>query len=168
MNLALDNKWEIEMTNFCINNLNNVDSILLGRKTSEDFIPYWADVAQNSESKDIFHSKLGKPIHETPKFIFSNTLTESKWENATILNGDISKTIKSLKELQGKDILVYGGNSFATSLLQNELVDECCLLVNPAAIGNGRKEFNPIAHLNLPLTSCSPFDCSVVLLYYSR
>lgn len=62
-------KWDNEMVNFCVDNLKNVDSILLGRITAEGFIPYWADVAKNPQPDDI-NSKLGKPLTDIPKIVF--------------------------------------------------------------------------------------------------
>lgn len=166
MNLSLNDKWDDGMTKFCIGNLKNVDSILLGRTTAEGFIPYWTDVAENP--KDSFY-KLGKPLHTIPKIVFSNKLKENKWDNTTLLNGDFAKAIKTLKKKKGKDIIVYGGNSFASSLIQNDLVDECYLLINPAAVGNGKSEFNPLENnFRLKLVKSKPFDCGVILLYYSK
>lgn len=166
MNLSLNDKWDAGMTKFSIDNLKNVDSILLGRTTAEGFIPYWADVAKNP--KDSFQ-KLGKPLHTIPKVVFSNKLKESKWDNATVVNGDFAKAIKSLKKKKGKDIIVYGGNSFAASLIQHDLVDECYLLINPAALGNGKSEFNPLENnFRLKLVKSKSFDCGVILLCYSR
>jgi dihydrofolate reductase len=166
MNLSLQDKWDFGMTKFSIDNLKNVDSILLGRTTAEGFIPYWTDVANNT--KDPFH-KLGKPLQTIPKIVFSNNVKENKWDNTTVLNGDFSKSIKALKRKKGKDIIVYGGNSFVTSLIQFDLVDACYLLINPAAIGNGKSEFNPLKNnLRLTLTKSKPFECGVVLLSYSR
>ncbi len=166
MNLSLNDKWDVGMTNFCIGNLKNVDSILLGRNTAEGFIPYWTDVAKNS--KDNLY-KLAKPLYTIPKIVFSNKVKENKWDNTTVLNGDFAKAIKTLKKKKGKDIIVYGGNSFATSLIQNDLVDECYLLINPVELGNGKSEFNPLkGNFRLTLVKSKSFDCGVILLYYSR
>ncbi|WP_431200796.1 dihydrofolate reductase family protein [Mucilaginibacter sp. P19] len=67
------------------------------------------------------------------------------------------------------DILVYGGDSFVSSLIQHDLVDEFYLLVNPAEIGNGQQTFNPLKNdLELKLVNCEPFACGAALLYYTR
>jgi dihydrofolate reductase len=85
------------------------------------------------------------------------------------LNGDIAEEIKATKNKPGKDIIVYGGDSFVTSLIQHDLIDEYYLLVNPAAIGNGQQSFNPIRNdLKLKLVNSEPFACGAVLLSYSR
>jgi len=166
MNILLDNGWDRGMSDFGIDNLKNVDCILHGRKTGEGFIPYWNEVASNPDDAE---HQLGKRFAEIPNVIFSNTLTVSKRDNTTILNGDIAEEIKALKNKQDKDIIVYGGNSFVTSLIQHDLIDEYYLLVNPAALGNGQQSFNPIQNdLGLKLVKSEPLACGTVLLSYSR
>src|ERR1044071_6960289 len=121
MNILLDNKWDSGMSDFSIDNLVNVDCILHGRKTGEGFIPYWTEVSNNPNDGE---HKLGKRFSEIPNAIFSNTLRKSKWANTTIINGDLVQAIKALKSTDGKDIIVYGGDSFVSSLIQYDLIDE--------------------------------------------
>ncbi len=164
MNIVLDNKWDDGMTKFSIDNLDDVDCILHGRKTGEGFIPYWNDIARDPGSD--FHY-LGKRISAIQNAIFSNTLNASAWENIIILNGSLINAIKDLKNKNGKNIMVYGGDSFVASLLENDLVDELCLQINPAAIGNGEKSFNPLrSNSKFKLAECKEFDCGVLLLRY--
>jgi len=166
MNILLDNKWDSGMSDFSIDNLKNVDCILHGRKTGEGFIPYWAEVASNPDETEY---KLGKLFTEIPNVVFSNTLKVSQWDNTTIINGNIEATIKVLKNEEGKDIMVYGGDSFASSLIQHDLVDELYLFINPVALGNGQQTFNPLKNdSELKLVNCKPFTCGTVLLYYTR
>ena len=166
MTVLLDDKWDSGMTKFSIDNLKNVDSILLGRKTAEGFIPYWEEVARNPQ--DSLY-KLGKPLNDIPKVVFSNNLKTSQWDNTTIVKGDIAKEIKTLKRKKGKDIIVYGGDSFVSSLIQHDLIDEFYLLVNPVAIGNGEPIFNPLNNnLQLTLVKCKTFASGAILLHYER
>lgn len=166
MNILLDNKWDSGMSDFSIDNLVNVDCILHGRKTGEGFIPYWTEAAKKPNGGE---HKLGKRFAEIPNVVFSNTLKESKWNNTTIINGDITEAIKSLKSKSGKDIIVYGGDSFVTSLIQHDLIDEYYVLVNPASLGNGAQTFNPLKNnLDLKLVKCKPFACGTVMLCYTK
>jgi dihydrofolate reductase len=166
MNILLDNKWDRGMSDFSIENLNNVDCILHGRTTGEGFIPYWAEIANNPNDSEY---KLGRRFAEIPNAVFSNTLKVSKWDNTTIISGDLAEEIKSLKNKKGKDIIVYGGNSFVSSLIQHDLVDEFYLLVNPVSLGNGQQTFNPLKNdVELRLENCKPFACGAVLLYYTK
>ncbi len=85
-------------------------------------LQYWKEVAENPNPDDI-NSKLGKPVNDIHKVIFSNTLKVNQWDNATIICGDIAEEIKNLKENKGKDIVVYGDNSFVSSLVEHKLTD---------------------------------------------
>jgi dihydrofolate reductase len=166
MNILLDDKWDPGMTKFSMDNLKNVDCIFLGRNTAEGFIPDWADVASNP--KDDFY-KLGKRLTEIPKVVFSKKLEGSKWDNATIVKGNMVQAVRTLKKKKGKDIIVYGGDSFVSSLIQHDLIDEFYLLVNPVAIGNGEPIFNPLRNnLELKLVKCKAFASGAVLLHYER
>jgi dihydrofolate reductase len=157
--------WDNEMMDFCIANLKNVDCILLGRKTAEGFIPHWAGVAGNPKDSDY---KLGKPLADIPKVVFSKKLKTHKWDNATIVKGEIVKEIKTLKKKKGKDIIVYGGYSFASSLIGHELIDEIYLLVNPLA-GSGEPILKTLKNnLQFTLEKCKSFKCGTVLLHYEK
>ena len=159
-------EWDKEAWQFCIDNLKNVDRILLGRKTAEGFISHWKGVTDNPKDSDY---KLGKPLTDIPKIVFSRKRKTSKWDNATIANGDIVKEIKTLKKKKGKDMIVYGGYSFVSSLIQHELIDEYFLLINPVAYGSGEPIFNSIKkNLQLKLEKCKPFACGIVLLHYKQ
>jgi dihydrofolate reductase len=159
--------WDDDMVTFCIDNLKNVDSILLGRITAEDFIPYWKDVAENPDPNDI-NSRIGKPINDTHKDIFSNTLKVNQWDKATIISGDIAEEIKKLKENKGEDIIVYGGNKFVSSLIGHKLVDEYYLLVNPLVSNSDEPILKFInSNLQLKLKECKSFPCGTVLLHYA-
>jgi len=166
MTILLDDKWDVGMTKFSIDNLKNVDSILLGRKTAEGFIPYWREVASNTRD-DLY--KLGKPLNDIPKVVFSKKLKTHKWDKVTLAKGDIVREITALKRKKGKDIIVYGGDSFVSSLIQHGLIDEYYLLVNPVSLGNGQSAFNPLQNSpRLALVKCKPFACGAVLLHYER
>jgi len=156
--------WDDEVRSFCIENLADVDCILLGSKTAENLIPYWAGVANNAEDPDY---ELGKRITEIPKAVFSNNLKDSKWDNASIVGGNIITEINKLKNKRGNNILVYGGYSFASSLIKDGLVDEFNLLLNPLAVGDGEviiKDLNK--NLLLTLKKYIPFACGTILLSY--
>lgn len=130
--------WDTEVRQYSIDNGANVDCILLGRKTATGFIPYWESVAANPENADF---EFGKLVTNIPKVVFSRTLQKSEWLNATLLNGEIADSVNQLKKQTGKDVLVYGGSGFVTSLIEHNLIDEYHLLVNPVALGSGQTIF---------------------------
>lgn len=72
-----------------------------------------------------------------------------------------------LKNQSGKDILVYGGANFVSSLIRENLIDEYNLFVNPVVIGKGMKIFNHLnQNLNLKLVESRAFDSGIVMFRY--
>lgn len=149
-------RWDNGVRKFSIDNLKSVDCGLLGRNTSEGFIPYWGEVANNPKNSEY---KLGKLFTDIPKVVFSKKLKTSKWENTTMVKGNIVEQIKKLKKKKGKDIIVYGGVSFDSSLIKEGLIDEYHLLVNPLAMVNGMKIFT--VPIDLELEKSIQFNCGV-------
>jgi len=162
---ATNFNWDNEVRSFSIENLNAVDAIILGRKTAEDFIPYWEKVSKDPTHNDY---EFGKRLTDIPKVVFSAELKTSKWTNATIVNGNISEEIQKLKSKEGRDMIVYGGISFVSSLIEHKLIDEAHLLVNPAAFCKGKTIFKSLkSNLKLAFKRCKPFASGTVLLSYS-
>jgi dihydrofolate reductase len=151
------NKYVNELTE-------SIDTILLGRKMTDVFISYWSDVINKPD--DPWYA-LAKKMIEIPKVVFTKTLNKSKWINTDIATGDLTDEIMKLKSRDGKDMVVYGGASFDSSLIKLGLIDEFLLFINPVAIGNGMtifKELNEIQKFNM--VKSKPFDSGVILLHY--
>jgi dihydrofolate reductase len=141
-----------------------VDSIVLGRKLAEGFIPYWADVAANPDHPEY---SAGQKFTNTPKVVFTKTLGESAWDNTVLAKGDLVDEINRLKKQGGKDIIAYGGATFVSALIQNGLIDEYHLFINPAVIGNGMTIFKGIeSQQYLRFVKSRSFDCGIVVLHY--
>jgi len=153
--------WDDELKKYVNDLTDSVDTILLGRKMTEGFISYWASTITDSNNPEF---EFGKKMIDKQKIVFTKTLEKSEWPNTKLAKGDIEKEISQIKGQPGKDIIVYGGASFVSSLIQNNLIDQLYLFVNPAAIGNGLSIFNSRTHLKL-IKSIS-FSCGVVLLNY--
>ena len=136
------NKYVNELTE-------SIDTILLGRKMTDVFISYWSDVINKPD--DPWYA-LAKKMIEIPKVVFTKTLNKSKWINTDIATGDLTDEIMKLKSRDGKDMVVYGGASFDSSLIKLGLIDEFLLFINPVAIGNGMtifKDLNEIQKFNM-------------------
>jgi len=113
--------------------------ILLGRKMTPEFIDYWENVADNLPASH--EQPLAQRMVNMRKIVFSRTQTAIKGRNLEVENGDLATTVQRLKNQQGKDIIVYGGATFASSLISLNLVDEYYIFRNPVAIGNGLSIF---------------------------
>ena len=157
--------WDEALTQYVIDLTNAMDCIVMGRKLAEGFIPYWASVAANPEDPQV---AAGKTFTDTPKVVFSRTLEEFPWANATLAKGDLVAEITKLKAQPGKDIIAYGGAEFVAGLIKHGLIDELHLFVNPAAIGQGLSIFQALEGKQaLALKHAQAFDCEIVLLCYT-
>ena len=142
----------------------SVDTIIMGRKMVDEFIPYWTEVA--NKPNDSWNA-FAKKMIEIPKIVFTKTLTKSNWINTEIAKGDLKDEITKLKSQEGKDLLVYGGASFDSCLIKEKLIDEFYLLVNPLIMGNGKTIFKDLKEIQkLILIESKVFDCGLVLLHY--
>lgn len=158
--------WSEDIKAYVTDLTNSMDTIILGRKLAEGFIPYWADVKANPDHQE---NEAGKTFTDTPKVVFSKTLNKSLWDNTTVVNGDFVSEIKKLKDASGKDIIVYGGAQFVSSLIKEDLIDEYHLFVNPVVIKEGLTIFDKIPDMKkLILTDSKPFDCGINLLQYEN
>jgi dihydrofolate reductase len=156
--------WNDDIKNYVTELTDSVDTILLGRKMAPGFIGHWTNVLTNPNDESY---PFAKKMIDKPKIVFTKTLDKSEWENTTLAKGEFADQIKKLKSQPGKDIIVYGGAGFDSSLIKEKLVDELHLFVNPAVIGKGLPIFKTIsAKQSFKLIRSTPFDCGIVLLHY--
>lgn len=156
--------WDSALKDYVTELTDSVDTILMGRKMTDGFMTHWHDIAQNKPGDPSY--PFAKKMVEKTKVVFSKTIPESRWENTKIAKGAIETEVWDLKNQTGKDMIVYGGAGFVSSLIQRSLIDELYLFVNPAAIGAGQAIFNQ--RTSLELIGAIPFDCGIVLLNYRQ
>ena len=77
----------------------SVDTIIMGRKMVDGFIPYWTEVINKPHDP---WNAFAKKMVEIPKVVFTKTLNKSKWINTIILSGDLKDEITKLKTQNGK------------------------------------------------------------------
>ena len=142
-----------------------VDTILLGRKMTNEFVSYWSNVLNKPEDPEF---TIAKKMIETPKIVFTKSLNKSEWINTEIATGDLKDEITKLKSQDsGGDIIAYGGASFDSSLIEENLIDEFYLFINPVAIGNGKTIFKDLNEIQkFTLIKSIAFDSGIVLLHY--
>lgn len=141
------------------------DTILLGRKMTDGFVSHWENVVNNQpDSRDF---SLAKKLVDIPKIVFTKTLDKSNWKNTTLAKGNLAEEIAKLKKQTGKDIIVYGGAGFLSSLIKEGLIDEYHLFVNPAAIGNGLTIFKSLNRTQkFSVIESRFYSCGVTVLSY--
>ena len=108
-------------------------AMLLGRRTYEDLLPQW--------------NKAGGPfkdmLNNMPKYVVSRTLKEPlPWPNSTLLDGELTKAVATLRKKDGKDMVILGSGDVVRKLLAKELVDAFILLIHPLVLGDGQRLFD--------------------------
>jgi len=69
------------------------------------------------------------------------------WNITTSAKGNLAEEIANLKKSRNggsKDILVFGGAGFVSSLIKEGLIDEYHLIINLTAMGSGLTIFNSL------------------------
>ncbi len=143
------------------------DTIFLGRKMADGFIRHWMGVLSRPNDAS---SAFAKKMIDTPKVVFTKTLDKSDamvmgWYNTTLAKGDLADEVNAQKNLEGMDIIVYGGANFVSNLITENLIDELHLFVNPAAIGSGLRIFNQ--RTKLLLQNSTQYECGINVSVYT-
>ena len=108
------------------------DAVLLGRRTYQEWADYWP-----KSTEEPFASFINK----APKYVASTTLDSVDWDNTTLIKGDLSEELATLKRQPGGTIGLQGSPTLVRSLLQNDLLDELVLIVHPVLAGEGKRLF---------------------------
>ena len=132
------------MGRFAAQGMGGPGSLLLGRRTYEDFHSFWPHQTDNP---------FTEVLDNTRKYVASTTLREPlPWRNSTLLAGDAADAVARLREQPGDDLTVLGSGELVQSLRRRGLIDEYLLLIHPLVLGAGRKLFpdgGPPAELRL-------------------
>ena len=146
-----------EMTDSC-------DTILLGRKMADGFVTHWEKALEQPDTPE---GEFAKKMVGYPKYVFTKTLDESPWANTRLAKGDIVDEVNAIKAQDGKDIVVYGGAGFVSSLIKHDLIDEYNLFINPTAIGKGMRIFTGKDEaFRLKLLDATPYPCGITVNRY--
>lgn len=109
---------------------------LLGRRTYENLAAYWPNASQEEQV-------IAEPLNTKPKYVASRTLTEPlEWQNSTLFTGDLARAMLALKREDGGDLHVIGSPDFAQTLIENDLVDQFRLMIDPLVLGGGKRLFH--------------------------
>jgi len=156
--------WDDKLKNYVGELTDSVDTILLGRKMTDGFISHWTNVTADQNNEEY---EAAKKFVDYPKVVFTKTLEKSNWTNTKLATGDIVTEVNNLKRQRGKDIIVYGGAGFVSSLIKKNLIDEYYLFINPTGIGKGMEIFNKVEDkMKLKLVNSSAFECGIVVNKY--
>jgi dihydrofolate reductase len=114
------------------------EALLFGRRTWDVMAAAWPGRAGDPYADQ---------MNAIPKYVVSRTLSaeeaSSRWNNTTLLGGeDAIGAIRRLRDGDGDGGLqVWGSSSLARQLVENDLVDEYRLMLEPILLGGGKTIF---------------------------
>ena len=156
-------KWQFEFDDDMLAAITaeiaGVDTILLGRVTYEEWLPYWP-----TSTDEPFASH----INNTPKVVVSRTLDKvewGKWDRIRLVKSNLAEEIARLKQQPGKNIAVVGSPTLGRTLLQSDLLDTLRLWVHPVVAGSGKRLFkdgDDLKRLKLEDTKVTSSGCVIV------
>jgi dihydrofolate reductase len=144
------------------------DAALYGRVTYEMMQSYWPRAGEepNATKHDKEHSKW---YNKVSKVVLSRTMQETGLHNTKVISDQLSDNINKLKQQDGKNIIIFGSPSASQSLLNEGLVDEFWLFVNPIILGHGMPLFIDITGTTkLKFVESKTFACGVIALHYAK
>jgi dihydrofolate reductase len=140
------------------------EALLFGRRTWDGMASAWPDRAGDPYADQ---------MNAIQKYVVSRTLTaeeaSSRWNNTTLLGGeDAIGQVRQLRD-QGGDggVQVWGSPSLARQLVENDLVDEYRLMIEPLLLGGGKTMFPSDGRARpLELVSVSQAKTGVLICAY--
>jgi dihydrofolate reductase len=136
------------------------DTMLLGRRTYEEFAAFWPNQSSDEPFADV--------MNKTPKLVASTTLKDVEWQNSTLIEGDVVESLKHMKEQPGKAISITGSPTLVRSLLRAGVLDELRLLVHPIVVGHGKRLFEAEEQpIPLRLIEAKTFTTGVQAMTYA-
>jgi dihydrofolate reductase len=148
-----------EIGNLIFEQMQEIDALLLGRRTYQDFASFWPQVPADDP--------FGKKMNSMTKYVVSTTLEAVSWNNSCLINKNVIAEISRLKQRPGRNIQMTGSGDLFNSLLQHNLIDEFQLMVCPVVLGIGKRLFRDgNAPRSMKLASTRSFDSGMVVLNY--
>jgi dihydrofolate reductase len=142
------------------------DMALYGRKTYEMMEGYWPTAADSPKATKhtIAHAAWYKKV---AKVVISKTLDEKSLSNVKVISKDFEKEINAIKNEKGQDIVIFGSPSATHAMMDNNLVDDYWLFVNPVILREGIPYFNDSKNrVKLKLVESHHFKSGVIALHY--
>jgi len=115
--------------------MGNAEALLFGRRTWQTMAAAWP-----GRAGDEFADRM----NAIPKYVVSGTLKQDdlSWSNSTLIpSDDAVGVVRNLREKVGGDLIVMGSPTLVRSLVENDLVDEHLLMIEPIVLGGGKRLF---------------------------
>jgi len=161
-------KFDAALFDFVATMTDKADTALYGRVTYEMMQGYWPKAGEkpNATKHDIEHSTW---YNNVSKVVLSTTMQETGLHNTKVIADHLSDNINKIKQQDGKNILIFGSPRASQSLLNEGLIDEFWLFINPIILGQGMPLFKTVTGTTLlTLVESKTFACGVIALHFKK
>jgi dihydrofolate reductase len=146
-----------EVAKVTLDEARDTEALLLGRRSYE-----WLAARWPSRS-----GELADRLNGLPKYVVSSTLEEPKWNNSTVIKGDVVNEVSKLKQELNGDIVVPGSFQLLRTLIEHDLVDELRLKIYPVVLGAGERLFGETSDKKpMRLINAQTLDDGIAFLTY--
>ena len=134
--------------------IKSYDAVLMGAQTYEFGYQYGM--------------KPGEPGYKGIKhYVFSRSINVRSNSEVEFVKTDAVEFVKNLKGKSGKKLWLCGGGNLAGTMLDNGLLDELVIKVNPSLLGDGVRLFgNSKRQVKLELLDLKRYTSGVILSSY--
>jgi dihydrofolate reductase len=140
-----------------LDSLRDYDTVLMGKNTYE--WGYQFGIQPGQPSPTYAHMM---------QYVFSKRMEPYRHEQLQVIRDDPAAFVRTLKAAEGKAIYLCGGGYLAGYLLEQRLVDELILKINPVVFGKGIGVFGDLVHgFTLSLLDTKVYHNGVVFLHYA-
>lgn len=126
---------------YALNLLSGATALIVGRNTFELFESYWPHVAKGDAGSSPV-TAFARELDSKRKYVVSRQRTSSEWDNTVFLSGDLSQEIRSLKQQERGNLVLFGSPGLAQALVEINEIDEYHFVVQPMIAGRGPRIFD--------------------------
>ena len=139
----------------------SADTMVLGRKTYEGLAAVWPTLT-DAPGLGMYADQMNR----MPKYVASRTLSAPLEWNATLLEGELSASIKAVKEQHDRTLVAVGAGELTQALIGQGLIDEFWFWVSPSIWPAGPRILDGVGPVRLELIGATTFGSGVVRLAY--
>jgi dihydrofolate reductase len=114
--------------------IEELDALLLGRKTYDIFAAYWPHQEEGIDNE------IARRFNQVPKYVASRGTPALDWAHSTQLGPDLAAAVGEVRD-RHEHTHVIGSLDLVQSLLAERLLDRLTLWVYPIVLGTGKKVF---------------------------
>lgn len=111
------------------------DAAMFGRVSYELLEAHWPFVKDQPDASPA--AKKYSTWYAAVQKIIISKIQDLPDPSVIIIRENLKKSVEKIKSLPGKDILIFGSPSLAQHLMEDNLIDQYWIFINPVILGRG-------------------------------